>query len=148
MNSESLDFAEYDMMISERIEVAINREETAPEGLQEPGSPGRDQRGRWIRGCAPGPGRPPAAREEAYREALQAAASPEDLGMVFGKVMERARAGDIAAARLVMQQLVGPPGSAMSQSVSDDPDPWERLRTIGPLITALAREVPLPCSQS
>jgi hypothetical protein len=145
---ESIEPAEYEMVISERLEVSINRDETAPEAPPEPGSAGRDHLGRWVRGCAPGPGRPPAAREEAYREVLRSVASPEDLGAVFEKIMERARAGDVAAARLVMQQLVGPPGAAMSQPVSDDSYPWERLKTIGPFITALAREVPLPGSQS
>jgi len=63
--------------------------------------------------------------------------------MVFDKVMERARAGDIAAARLVMQQLVGPPGSAVSLKEPDDPDPWTRWRKVEPLIADLVREIPI-----
>ena len=66
----------------------------------------RDNRGRFERGHAGGPGRPPRVVEDRYREALQAACTPEELQAIVARVVKAALEGDLAAAKLVLDRMV------------------------------------------
>jgi len=78
----------------------------APSGNGTNGT-GRDARGRFVRGNAGGPGNPFARRVAAARKALLDAAGPEQIAQIVRALVERAIAGDVAAARVVLRYTVG-----------------------------------------
>ena len=69
----------------------------------------RDTRGRFIAGNPGGPGNPLAARVGRLRAALLEAVTPEDIQSVVRRLVEEAREGDVAAARLVLERVLGHP---------------------------------------
>lgn len=50
----------------------------------------------------------PPRRALAYREAFMEAVTPEDVRAIGAALLERARAGDPAAAKLVLDRVLGP----------------------------------------
>ena len=68
----------------------------------------RDSRGRFVKGHAGGPGRPPSASVHEHRAALVAAVSPADIQRVARMLVDRALEGDVGAAKLLMERLFGP----------------------------------------
>ena len=79
---------------------------------QEPiagGSNGRDSRGRFTQGNPGGPGNPNFRRIAEYRASIARACSPEDLEAVIQKLVEQAREGNIPAARVLLDRVVGRP---------------------------------------
>jgi hypothetical protein len=81
-----------------------------------PSPNGRDGRGRFTKGNRGGPGNPFARRVARLRTLLLEIVGDEDLRGVLRKLVERAQAGDLAAARLVLDYLIGRPAEAV------DPD--------------------------
>lgn len=79
------------------------------------GSNGRE-RGRFAPGNTGGPGNPFARRVGRLRSLILEAVSDDDLRAIVGKLVEQAKAGDLAAAREVFNRLVGKPTEAI------DPD--------------------------
>ena len=69
----------------------------------------RDSRGRFVKGCKGGPGNPFAKRTGELRKALHDAVSPDDLRELVTRTVEAAKGGDMVAARLVFDRLLGPP---------------------------------------
>ena len=67
----------------------------------------RDATGRFLKGTAPGPGNPLARRTAEYRAAIREAVSPEDLAQIIKVLMEKALAGDVHAAREVLDRILG-----------------------------------------
>jgi hypothetical protein len=82
------------------------------------GGDGRDARGRFTKGNPGGPGCPYARRVAELRSALLAAVDSEAIADVGRKLVEKARAGDLAAAKLLLSYTVGAP----QQTVPVDPD--------------------------
>jgi hypothetical protein len=62
--------------------------------------------GRFLKGGGGGPGRPCRETEQAYFNAFTSACSPEDLAAVVATMVGLAKAGDINAAKLVMQHAL------------------------------------------
>src|SRR5258708_16801755 len=87
----------------------------SPAGQAEPNSE-RDKRGRFAKGCQGGPGNPFNRRVGELRRLLVERVSDDDLGAIVDKLVEKAREGDLAAARLVLSYTVGKPTAAV------DPD--------------------------
>ena len=79
---------------------------------------GRDPAGRFAPGNRGGPGNPYARQVAALRSALLASVTAEDMRQLGRALLDQARAGDAAAARVLLAYLLGRPGEA--------PDP-ERL---------------------
>ncbi len=79
-------------------------------------APQRDDRGRFARGNNGGPGNPFARRVALLRKLVLEVVSAEDLEAIVRKLVELAREGDVAAARLVMGYTLGKPAEAV------DPD--------------------------
>jgi hypothetical protein len=77
---------------------------------------GRDARGRFTQGNAGGPGNPFARRTAQLRQALCQTVTEEDIVEVTRKLVERAKAGDVPAARLLLAYTIGQPAPAI------DPD--------------------------
>lgn len=70
---------------------------------------GRDACGRFAPGNPGGPGNPYARAVAAFRRALYAAVSPDDVTRLVQALRDRALDGDAACARLLLRYLVGDP---------------------------------------
>jgi hypothetical protein len=55
----------------------------------------RDAKGRFVAGCAPGPGRPPAPKERAYLDAFRQTVSLEDWQAAIEAILAKAMKGDV-----------------------------------------------------
>jgi hypothetical protein len=71
------------------------------------GANGRDQNGRFAPGNPGGPGNPQAKRVAALRRALLKSVKPADLEAIVLKLVEAAKAGDIQAAKEILDRTVG-----------------------------------------
>lgn len=63
--------------------------------------------GRFAPGNAGGPGNPYGQRVAELRAALLDAVTPDDLTAIIRRLVEAAKAGDVAAAKLVLDRLFG-----------------------------------------
>jgi hypothetical protein len=93
---------------------------------------GRDSRGRFAKGNRGGTGNPFARRVARLRTLLLEIVSEDDLRGVLAKLVERARTGDVAAVRLVLNYLIGRPVDAVDPDRLDLEE-W-RLYKEGPTI--------------
>lgn len=83
----------------------------------------RDELGRWLPGCKGGPGRPPV-NSHLHRQALLDAVKPEEIRQVFRTLLDKALAGDVGAARVLLDRLFGRVG------VFDDGRPDVQIATM------------------
>jgi hypothetical protein len=80
---------------------------------------GRDVKGRFTKGNPGGPGNPFARRTAAARKAFCEAVSHQDLVEIARALKDRARGGDVAAARLVLAYVVGKPADVVEPDTLD-----------------------------
>jgi len=73
------------------------------------GPSGRGRDGRFLPGNRAGKGNPLAAHVQRLRAALLNAVAPTDLKVVARKLLSLAKAGDVTAARELLQRTLGPP---------------------------------------
>jgi hypothetical protein len=78
----------------------------------EPAGDGRDDRGRFGPGNTAGRGNPLARRVQRLRVALLEAVSEEDVAAVARALVEKAKGGDVAAARVLLERVLGPAEAA------------------------------------
>jgi hypothetical protein len=71
-------------------------------------SGGRDRRGRFASGNKSAIGNPHGRRVGRLRSALLAAVKPSDMKVVIRKMVDRAKGGDVAAARVLFDRVFGP----------------------------------------
>jgi hypothetical protein len=71
------------------------------------GGSNHDARGHFAKGNRGGPGNPFAARVGKLRSALLSAIKPSDLQAIVAKLVEQAKSGDVAAAKLILDRAVG-----------------------------------------
>ena len=87
-------------------------QDDSPSGHPGPPSPtagnGRGARGRFAPGNKIAKGNPHAVKVAKLRTAALAAVKPADVRAVVRKLVELALAGDVAAAREVLQRCLGP----------------------------------------
>jgi len=76
------------------------------------GDNGRDEGGRFAVGNPGGPGNPHAVQVGRLRSALLDAVTPEDMRAVALALVEKAKGGDIAAARVLFDRVLGKPVEA------------------------------------
>ena len=76
------------------------------------GDRGRDPRGRFTKGNPGGPGNPFYRRQAAFRRTVQAAFTPEDAVSVLNKMRDLALEGDVAAAKVFLEYVIGKPTEA------------------------------------
>ncbi|GAB6186678.1 hypothetical protein [Thermopirellula anaerolimosa] len=70
----------------------------------------RDNRGRFVQGGPGGPGRPKKRYGAVeLRKAVLQAVTPEELASIVRVLFSRAMEGDVAAAREVLNRVLGPP---------------------------------------
>ena len=73
------------------------------------GANGRDSAGRFSPGCRGGPGNPHARRVAELRATLFDTVTVDDFRAIVGKVVERAKSGDLAAIKELLDRLLGKP---------------------------------------
>src|SRR5260370_14701126 len=75
------------------------------------GDNGRDARGRFTSGNPGGPGNPFARRVAELRKVLLETVTDEELRIVAGQLMVKAKMGDLAATKLLFQYVLGKPAA-------------------------------------
>ncbi len=73
------------------------------------GSNGRDSRGRFKPGNKVARGNPEAQRVGKLRSKLINSVSEKDIAEVVAGLVKKARSGDTAAAKLLLDRVLGPP---------------------------------------
>ncbi len=86
----------------------VDGEDAAPRG--------RDGHGRFAKGNRISRGNPLARRVARLRAALVRAVTPEDIAAVVAALVEKARSGDVAAARELLDRTLGKPDALDSTS--------------------------------
>lgn len=79
-----------------------------PSANGDNGKPDRGKNGRFIRGNPGGPGNPSAARVGRLRSAMLGAVTTADMASIVKALVSKAKAGDVLAARLLFDRLLGP----------------------------------------
>ena len=69
--------------------------------------PTRHPDGRFRRGCKPGPGRPPRAKEERYIASLRASLTPEKWEAIVERAIADAAQGDSKAREWISKWVLG-----------------------------------------
>jgi hypothetical protein len=80
----------------------MDGESPSPNGVN-----GRATNGQFTRGNGGGPGNPFAKQVAALRSVLMEKCSPEDLGEIVTKLVALAKAGDLQAAKLILDRTLG-----------------------------------------
>ena len=87
---------------------------------------GREANGRFAPGNAGGPGNPHARQVAEYRKALFECVSIEELKRAIEGIKQKALGGDVAAARLIFQYVLGKPLTPVDPDRLDV-DEWQKL---------------------
>ena len=114
------------------------------------GSNGRGPGGRFTKGNPGGPGNPHARQAAKLRSVLLSAVSEDDLRSIAAKLVERAKSGDLAAAREVLNRCIGKPDYAKDPDALDlhaaqleadrlEAERLQRQRSYGPIDDVLDR---------
>ena len=82
---------------------------TIPPPLPNGANGGRDPKGRFAKGNPGGPGNPDAAKVARLRTALLEAVSAGDVKAIIKSLVKQAKHGDVAAAKVTLDRLLGPP---------------------------------------
>src|SRR6266487_718296 len=98
-----------------------------PETPEPAPPPGRDQHGRFTKGNPGGIGNPHARKVAALRSALLKTVTEEDVIAVAQRLIEQAKEGDVAAARLLFAYALGKPQEAPDPDALDRHE-WDILR--------------------
>src|SRR5690606_4735037 len=72
---------------------------------------GRDAQGRFARGCPGGPGNPRVRRLAEAQAAIADAIEPRVIGAVMKRLAKSALEGDITAAKVLLDRVLGRPGT-------------------------------------
>src|ERR1019366_3632258 len=73
------------------------------------GADHRDEAGRFVRGCAPGPGRPNRSIETAYLKVLLTEVSLDMWAQIVNRAARDAAAGDAKAREWIARYVIGSP---------------------------------------
>ena len=76
------------------------------------GTSDRDAGGRFRKGNPGGPGNPMARRIGKLRAALIRSVTPDEVRQIIASLVKAAKDGDVSAAKLLFDRLLGPPVQA------------------------------------
>lgn len=80
--------------------------------------PERDKRGRFAKGNKGGPGRPRRSVEEKYLRRLRQNINVEDFDLMVRQALSKAKGGDVALFKLLLNYLIGLPTQYVSTDVT------------------------------
>jgi hypothetical protein len=97
------------------------------EAVPPPGS-GRGPNGRFTKGNVGGPGNPFARQVAAMRQEFLKAVTSEDMAEIARAMIAKAKEGDVAAAKIVLQYTLGRPAEAVDPDRLDEGEwqQWQR----------------------
>jgi hypothetical protein len=89
---------------------------------------GRGPNGRFCKGNAGGPGNPFAREVAAMRQEFLKAVTAEDVAAIARAMIAKAKEGDVAAAKVVLQYTLGKPAQAVDPDRLDEGEwqQWQR----------------------
>ncbi len=102
------------------------------------GANGRDASGRFAKGWKGGPGNPYVRHVAKIRSVLMSAVSDDDLVQMVRALVEKAKAGDVMAAREVLDRLLGKARVA----VAVEPEPQRTLEEIEAAMAGMIQQNP------
>ena len=102
------------------------------------GANGRGAGGRFAKGNPGGPGNPYGRRLAEIRSVLMSAVSDDDLRAIASMLVEKAKGGDVMAAREVLDRMLG----KAKVSIESEPQASRTPDQIKANIVALLREHP------
>jgi hypothetical protein len=82
-------------------------------------NPGRDARGRFARGNVGGPGNPFTRQAAAFRKALCDTVTDDDIQALTRMLLDKAKGGDVAAAKLLFTYTIGRPADVVNPDTLD-----------------------------
>ncbi len=94
------------------------------------GTNGRNASGRFVKGWKGGPGNPHARHVAEIRSVLMSAVSDDDLRAIVSTLVEKAKAGDVMAAREVLDRLLGKAKISIESEPPDRRTPDEVMADI------------------
>ncbi len=94
-------------------------------GAEPSRTSGRGPNGRFAKGNPGGPGNPFARQVAGFRQEFMAAVTGEDIAVIVRALIDKAKAGDVAAARLVLQYTLGKPAATVDPDRLDEME-WEQ----------------------
>jgi hypothetical protein len=103
--------------------------DTVADGPAASGSNGHDANGRFTKGNRCAVGNPFARRMARLRSVLLDAVSDDDLRAVARKLVEQAKGGDTAAAKVLLAYVVGRPAGVVNPDTLDQEE-WEQCRAM------------------
>lgn len=86
--------------------------------MKTPSPNGRTARGQFARGNPGGPGNPHAKRVAELREALLSSINPNDIRDIVHALVSRAKSGEVAAIRELLDRLLGRSGDTGGQGTN------------------------------
>jgi hypothetical protein len=94
---------------------------------------GRGPNGRFCKGNGGGPGNPYARQVAAMRQEFIKAVTAEDMAAIARAMIDKAKEGDAAAARIVLQYTLGRPAETVDPDRGDEMEwqQWRRESQIG-----------------
>jgi hypothetical protein len=99
----------------------------SPSSTSNGDAAGRDRHGRFAKGNSGGLGNPFGRQVAAFRAALVAAVTAEDIQRVMAALLEQAVKGNVGAARLFLAYTVGKPASPADPD-RVDVDEWQLVQ--------------------
>src|SRR5260370_27597428 len=122
----------------------MRTEQTAADtATEQPQGNDRDARGRFTKGNAGGPGNPFARQVTLLRASLVHSVTTQEIIRIGGALKEKTLSGDVAAIKLLFQDLLGKPAETL------DPDriavdEWQKLKDAA-IAPQAAADVVLQC---
>jgi hypothetical protein len=94
-------------------------------GAEPSRTSGRAANGRFGKGNPGGPGNPFARQVAAFRQEFMAATTTQDIAAIARAMIDKAKEGDCAAARIVLQYTLGKPAATVDPDRLDEME-WEQ----------------------
>jgi hypothetical protein len=106
----------------------------SPDGSNGSAAAGNGVDGRFAKGNLGRPGNPFARRVAALKQAALEGVTPEDMRSIMSKLTALAKAGDVAAAKVVLAYAIGKPAEAPNPDRLDVEE-WQGFKETAPMLT-------------
>jgi hypothetical protein len=102
-------------------------------------SSSRDAKGRFVAGCAPGPGRPPAPKERAYLDSFRQTVSLENWQTAVEAILAKAIKGDVRCFETLAKFAMPLPAQRLEWQLAEERE--GEFRVAGATSEELAEEM-------